>query len=78
LQVISNRGVLVWPNGYPETFCTDTWRCRFTAETKGKVVATRDVVALLGALSEAGFDFVKTEHLYEFDGKPGFSAVQGQ
>jgi isocitrate dehydrogenase len=78
LKVISNRGVLVWPNGWPETFCTDTWRCRFVPETKGKVISQRDVVALLGALAEAGVEFVKTEQLYEFDGKPGYSVVQGQ
>ena len=29
LQMITNRGVKVWPGGMPETNCTDHWRCRF-------------------------------------------------
>ncbi|MCE7926116.1 MAG: hypothetical protein DYG98_23975 [Haliscomenobacteraceae bacterium CHB4] len=29
LTMITNRGVKVWPNGNPATFCTDHWRCRF-------------------------------------------------
>ena len=30
--MITNRGTKVWPDGAPETFCTDHWRCRFTAD----------------------------------------------
>lgn len=26
LRLITNRGVKVWPDGFPETFCTDHWR----------------------------------------------------
>jgi isocitrate dehydrogenase len=26
LSMISNRGVVVWPNGHPDTFCADHWR----------------------------------------------------
>ncbi len=29
IKLITNRGVKVWPQGFPETFCTDHWRCRF-------------------------------------------------
>ena len=32
LSMITNRGVKVWPEGAPETFCTDHWRCRYLAE----------------------------------------------
>ena len=31
LVVVSNRGMKVWPNGAPETFCTDQWSARFQA-----------------------------------------------
>ena len=31
LAAIMNRGTKVWPDGFPETFCTDQWRCRFKA-----------------------------------------------
>ncbi len=78
LVMITNRGVKVWPDGFPETFHTDHWRCRFQPAQAGQEVAHSQVVALLGRLAEQGVDFIKTEHLYTFDGKPGFSLGQGQ
>lgn len=36
------------------------------------------LIALLGRLHEAGVDVIKTENLYTFDGKPGYSLGQGQ
>jgi isocitrate dehydrogenase len=76
LQVITNRGVKVWPEGFPETFCTDHWRCRYAAKSGSATHA--EIIALLQRVSEAGLDFIKTEHLYTFDGKPGYSLAQGQ
>ncbi|MHB1683939.1 MAG: NADP-dependent isocitrate dehydrogenase [Bacilli bacterium] len=76
LRVITNRGVKVWPDGFPETFCTDHWRCRFLGK-EGEAVAPGQVVELLKRVTEAGFDNIKTENLYFFDGAPGFSAVHG-
>ena len=76
LRVITNRGVKVWPNGLPETFCTDHWRCRFLGN-EGEAIAPGHVVELLKRVTEAGFDNIKTENLYLFDGVPGFSAVHG-
>ena len=35
-------------------------------------------IELLGNLADLGVDFVKTEHLYHFDGVPGYSLGQGQ
>lgn len=75
LAMITNRGTKVWPDGAPETFCTDHWRCRFLADGQA---THADVIALLGRVEAAGLDFVKTEHLYTFDGQPGFSMGQGQ
>ncbi len=77
LQLITNRGVKVWPQGLEETFCTDHWRCRFEAPA-GLQVNKAMVAALLGRLAQAGVDFVKTEHLYTFDGVRGYSLGQGQ
>ncbi|MEL6344036.1 MAG: NADP-dependent isocitrate dehydrogenase [Myxococcota bacterium] len=76
LEMITNRGVQVWPRGLSHTFCTDHWRCRFRRD--GEAITHQDVVALLGRIGELGFDFIKTEHLYTFDGKPGYSLGQGQ
>jgi isocitrate dehydrogenase len=76
LRVITNRGVKVWPDGLPETFCTDHWRCRFLGR-EGEDVRPAHVVQLLERVIQAGFDPIKTENLYLFDGVPGFSAVHG-
>ncbi len=75
LQMITNRGVKVWPNGLPETFCTDHWRCRFISETP---IHSAEVVALMFGLDNANVDVIKTENLYTFDGVAGFSLGQGQ
>ena len=32
LQMITNRGIKVFPDGFPETYCTDHWRCRFSSK----------------------------------------------
>ena len=78
LKMITNRGVKVWPDGLPETLCTDHWRCRFMPADAVATISHADVVALLGTLAAAGFDFIKTEHLCSFDGVPGYSLGQGQ
>ncbi|MEV0004766.1 NADP-dependent isocitrate dehydrogenase [Micromonospora sp. NPDC050980] len=77
LQMITNRGVKVWPDGLPETFCTDHWRVRFRSARPG-AARRGDVVDLLDRLDRAGLDFVKTEGLYRFDDELGYSLGQGQ
>ncbi len=78
LQMITNRGVKVWPQGFPETFCTDHWRCRFVARDEHSSIRFGAVIELLRRLSEAGFDVIKTENLCSFDGERGFALGQGQ
>lgn len=86
LKMITNRGVKVYPNGLEHTFCTDHWRCRFVAldadvtatEPTYESIEFEHVVALLSRLNQDGFDVIKTENLYEFDGKRGFSLGQGE
>jgi len=73
LQVISNRGVTVYPNGSPDINCVDQWRCRYLSPEKGRVIKHDDIVELLGIFRENGFDFIKTENLYNFDGEAGYS-----
>ncbi len=77
LVMITNRGVRVWPDGNPQTLCTDHWRCRFQSGD-GRAMTNSTIVELLERLTRAQVEFVKTEHLYEFDGKPGYSLGQGQ
>ncbi|QSE99265.1 NADP-dependent isocitrate dehydrogenase [Fulvivirga lutea] len=85
LKMITNRGVKVYPQGLKETYCTDHWRCRFVAidskadgEPTYQPVNFEQVVDLLSKLNNAGFDVIKTENLYEFDGRRGFSLGQGE
>mgnify|MGYP001443726316 CR=1 FL=1 len=77
LKMITNRGIKVYPDGFPETFCTDHWRCRFVGRD-GMAVAKAEVIALLQRAEAAGVDFIKTEHLYAFDGVKAFSLGQGE
>ncbi|MGE0886495.1 MAG: NADP-dependent isocitrate dehydrogenase [Blastocatellales bacterium] len=76
LKMITNRGVKVYPEGLPEIFKTDHWRCRFVAE--GESASFEQVLQLLQRIGSAGFDIIKTEHLYTYDGERGYSLGQGE
>jgi isocitrate dehydrogenase len=79
LKMISNRGVKVYPDGLPETFCVDHWRCRFVADPeKLPPIKHHQVIDLLQRIDNQGLDFIKTEHLYTFDGVRGYSLGQGE
>ncbi|MDT8859679.1 NADP-dependent isocitrate dehydrogenase [Alkalihalobacillus sp. MEB130] len=78
LAVITNRGVKVYPNGFPETFTTDHWRCRFQINAAQKTITNQDIISLLGRVQKAGLDFIKIENLYRFNGERGYSLGQGQ
>jgi isocitrate dehydrogenase len=77
LRMITNRGVKVYPEGLPETFWTDHWRCRFLPADRHPTRFAR-IIELLTALDAKGFQVIKTEHLYTFDGEPGYSLGQGE
>jgi len=75
---ISNRGVKVWPDGSPETFCTDHWRGRYTIKNDTVEFTTNDILKLIEQLTDEGFDVIKFESLHTFNGTSGFSLGQGQ
>jgi isocitrate dehydrogenase len=77
LSMITNRGIKVWPDGFPETFCTDHWRCRFKNPAGGLMPKER-IVELLEAAEAHGIDVIKTENLYRFNGTSSYSLGQGQ
>lgn len=77
LVMITNRGVKVFPDPLPATLQCDTWRCRFQPKGGG-AVQPQQILSLLERCIGAGIDVVKTEHLYTYDGKPGYSLGQGQ
>ncbi len=74
LEMIANRGMKVWPDGSPETFCTDSFRCRFM----GKSITAQQVIALQQRVINLGLEIAMTENLRNYDGKPGFTLAQGQ
>ena len=77
LQMITNRGVKVWPEGFPETFLTDHWRCRFITENHREIQKS-EIQKLISNVLNVDLDFIKAETLCLFDGNPGFSLGQGQ
>lgn len=77
LQMITNRGVKVYPEGLEETFKTDHWRCRLVTKNGG--ISNHAVLwMLMKELSQTSVEVIKTENLYLFDGEKGYSAGQGQ
>ncbi len=89
LKMITNRGVKVFPGGFPETFCTDHWRCRFVSSQSklkqdshgmaaSQEVTYQQVTDLLQRLTVEGLNFIKIENLYEINGKRAYSLGQGE
>jgi len=60
LQMIDNRGVKVWPAGIAETFCTDSFRCRFTST--GSVTQKQTVALLERVLLDGGALYTPGDH----------------
>jgi len=77
LDMIDNRGVKVFPPGLAaaETFCTDSFRCRFLSD---RTVDRGKMIDLVKRIADAGVDIVMTASLRTFDGREGYSLAQGQ
>ena len=53
----------VWPNGFPETFLVDHWRCRFRPSSKDVLtVDYSSVLKIMAALHAHGLDVIKVGH----------------
>ncbi|MFP4094707.1 MAG: NADP-dependent isocitrate dehydrogenase [Cyclobacteriaceae bacterium] len=78
LKMITNRGVKVYPEGKPETFCTDHWRCRFTNKEGGTVTHAQVLDLMRRVHEDAKLDFIKTEQLYNFNGERAYTLGQGE
>jgi isocitrate dehydrogenase len=72
LKYVGNRGARLFPDGQKETFCIEQWRYRFLKKGGCK---GHEIAELLLELSKK-YDIIKTENLYLFDGKPGFTNAQ--
>ncbi len=75
LQSISNRGLKVWPGDISGLKYNDHWCCRYLGK---QPVPHGEILELLNQFKAAQIDFIKTENLYNFEGKPGFTAGQGE
>jgi isocitrate dehydrogenase len=64
----------VWPNGAPETFCTDAFRCRFMS----KGTTQLEINALMDRITALGLSIGMTVNLRKYDGKVGYTLAQGQ
>lgn len=64
------RGLEVWPGPPTKLQLSDHWGARFISP---KEIFTQDILLLISKLEEKGFSFIKTEGLFLFNGKPGFS-----
>jgi isocitrate dehydrogenase len=74
---MSNRGVKVYPEGFPETHMGEQFRCRFQS-TSGGAVSNPQIIGLLQRINQTGLEFVKLENLCTFDGERGYSLGQGE
>lgn len=77
LHMISNRGVRIWPEGHPETFCVDQWRMRFSHKDRSTHATYADIIKTMQEVHDTGYDIISTENLYHFDGQPAYSSAQG-
>ena len=75
LTMMDNRGVKVWPDGFAETWCSDSFRCRYTSKGAVTVQQTLD---LQSRLDKLGVQIVKSELLRSYGGERGYTLAQGQ
>ena len=81
LIVLTSRGLKIWPNSSIDAPYLRHCCCRFQSakEVKQlKAIRHIDIIKLLAQLDELGFDVIKTENLYTFDGQLGYTLAQGQ
>ena len=78
LVMMSNRGQMVYPKGFSETFCTDHWRCRFKRANNSAQFTHSDIRSLLYRIEQSGLEWIKLENLYLLDDKPAYTLGQGE
>lgn len=81
LIVITSRGLKIWPKSTIQDPYLRHCCCRFQSAQKLadlKPITHDDIITLLQRINTLGWDVIKTENLYTFDGELGFSLAQGQ
>jgi isocitrate dehydrogenase len=75
LQMITNRGALVFPSNDRRVSLVDHFRCRFVLREPTASFGDAEILSLLGAIG-ARYRWMHIEKLQEFDGEPAFSKSQ--
>jgi len=92
VKAISSKGLLLWPlidKHMMPKISNDLIVLRFIGKgisgkssneitNKEKTISHQDIVEMLNILIKKEFDFVKYEGLYQFNGKAGYSQIQGE
>ncbi len=75
LQMITNRGALVFPSNDRRVSLVDHFRCRFVLREATTSFGDAEILSLLGGIG-AKHRWMHIEKLQEFDGEPAFSKSQ--
>jgi isocitrate dehydrogenase len=75
LQMITNRGAMVFPSSGRRVSLVDHFRCRFVLRDAAADLADVEILALLGTIG-ARHRWMHIEKLQEFDGQQAFSKSQ--
>ena len=76
LKAVSSKGVKIYPDVPVVGTLSDAFSCRFMGANDSCTHA--QIVDLLKRMTEGGFDVIKTENLYTFDGVAGFTLGAGE
>ena len=75
LEMITNRGAMVFPSSDRRVSLVDHFRCRFVPRNSGSELADADILALLATIG-GQYRWMHIEKLQEFEGEPAFSKSQ--
>jgi isocitrate dehydrogenase len=75
LEMITNRGAMVFPSAGRRISLVDHFRCRFVARDSAGDIPDTHILSLLNAVGTR-HRWMHVEKLQEFDGVPAFSKSQ--
>ena len=75
LEMITNRGAMVFPSSDRRVSLVDHFRCRFVPRDSGSELGDADILALLATIG-GQYRWMHIEKLQEFEGEPAFSKSQ--
>ena len=75
LEMITNRGAMVFPSSDRRVSLVDHFRCRFVPRDSGSELADADILTFLATIG-GQYRWMHIEKLQEFDGEPAFSKSQ--